>query len=356
MMEKRIEFADSDIRKDFFEYLKKNCEIEVWNVLYRKFDITRSIFQNYRYGILTIPEKLFETFLLHFSEEQKNHFLSKISKKPSNWGAKLGGKTTAEKYPEQLEKGRALGLKKAIKKRRETSLKYKFDLNMELSNDLCEFIGALIGDGFTGKYGKTYWTELTGDLRLDYNYLTNVMTNYSIQLFNGLAPRTTIVEKKNTIRKIFNSKQLHQILTQRFGFPVGVKCYTIKIPKEIMNSKEEFIFSTVRGIFDTDGCVFFDKRKIYNKAYPRIVFQTASKPLYLQLKESLERHFSLYARKKKTRDIYLIEIYGHKNLKKWMKLIGFSNKRHLDKIEKYFKPIARIELATSTLPTWRSNR
>ncbi|MFH1696029.1 MAG: LAGLIDADG family homing endonuclease [Candidatus Micrarchaeota archaeon] len=298
--------------------------------------------------MLTIPKKLFDVFLAYFSKEQKNYFSSKISKKPSNWGASLGGKTTAEKHPEQLAKGRALGLKKAIKKRREVSLKYKFDLNMELSNNLCEFIGALIGDGFTSKYGKTYWTELTGDLTLDYNYLTNVMTDYSILLFNGLAPRTTIVKKKNTIRKIFHSKQLHQILTQRFGFPAGVKCYTIKIPEEIMNSKEEFIFSTIRGIFDTDGCVFFDKRKIYNKAYPRIVLQTTSEQLYLQLRRFLKKHFSLYARKKSTREIYIVEIYGNKNLKKWMKLIGFSNKRHLSKIEEYFKPERGVEPLTSS--------
>ena len=348
-MEERVEFADFEIRKEFFQELKKNCEIKSWDELDKKFNVPRSIFQNYRYGILTIPKKLFETFLEYFSEEQKNYFSLSTSKKPSNWGAVLGGKTTIRKHPEIFKKGRKIGLKKILSNPKlGGGLKYDFDLNMPLSRELCEFIGALIGDGFTSKYKKNYWTELTGDSNLDYDYLTNVMTNYSLHIFNGLKPRTTLVKKSNTIRKIFHSKKLHEMLTERFGFPAGVKCYTIKIPKEIMNSKEDFIFSTIRGIFDTDGCVFFDKRKIYKKYYPRIILQTVSKELYLQLKAFLENYFSLYSTEKKNRKIFSIEIYGNKNLEKWMKLIGFSNKRHLDKIDKYFKPERGVEPLTSS--------
>ena len=57
-----------------------------------------------------------------------------------------------------------------------------------------------------------------------------------------------------------------------------------------------------------------------------------SKPLYNQLKNILSKEFKLYSRFYSHRNVYVVEIYGYSNLKKWMSLIGFSNKRHLDKI------------------------
>lgn len=61
-----------------------------------------------------------------------------------------------------------------------------------------------------------------------------------------------------------------------------------------MQSKDELVRATIRGIFDTDGCVFIDKRKSYKLYYPRIALQTVSKDLYNQLVSYLSRHFSLY--------------------------------------------------------------
>lgn len=125
MQDERIEFADSEVRTEFFEELKKNCEIEVWDELYKKFNVSRSVFQNYRYGIRTLPNKLFKIFLKYFSKEQKNYFLSKINKKPSNWGASLGGKTTAEKHPEQFEKARKIAIKRSYM--RSNDFKHPFE-------------------------------------------------------------------------------------------------------------------------------------------------------------------------------------------------------------------------------------
>ena len=127
------------------------------------------------------------------------------------------------------------------------------------------------------------------------------------------------------------------LLSKRFGFiPGGGKSISVKIPKEIIGSGEKFINSTIRGIFDTDGCVFLDKRKIYKNIYPRITLQMISKELHEQLKSYLLGKFSLYCAEKDIEEknrAYYIEVYGIKQLKKWMGLIGFSNKRHLDKVK-----------------------
>ena len=91
--------------------------------------------------------------------------------------------------------------------------------------------------------------------------------------------------------------------------------------------------ATVRGIFDTDGCVFLDKRDPYKKPYPRITLQLSSQKLINQLENHLSRNFKLYVNRN-NRDGYrnYIEIYGHGQLEMFLKQIGFSNKRHLSKI------------------------
>lgn len=168
----------------------------------------------------------------------------------------------------------------------------------------------------------------------------------------GLKFHTSFPKASNSIRTINNSKFLSFLLTKRFGFPLGVKCHAVKIPEEIINSETTFVFATIRGIFDTDGCVFIDKRNAYKNPYPRITFVTVSKQLYLQLKAFLENYFSLYCAKKMPAESeynrsprYEITIYGKKQLEKWVQLIGFSNERHLSKI-KTLKPMEGIEPST----------
>jgi intein/homing endonuclease len=119
----------------------------------------------------------------------------------------------------------------------------------------------------------------------------------------------------------------------KIGFNKGKKAHDVRIP-QIIVSDSEFMKYTVRGIFDTDGCLFFDKRKGYKSYYPRITIQVTSEELIDQLKEYLSKSFSLYINKT-NRDCCrnTLEIYGHEQLERFLKDIGFSNKRHLDKIQ-----------------------
>lgn len=58
-----------------------------------------------------------------------------------------------------------------------------------------------------------------------------------------------------------------------------------------------------------------------------------------------DRKKLLYKGKTKIFKGHRIQISGRKNLEKWMKLIGFRNKRHLDKYKKV--GTARFEFADS---------
>ena len=207
---------------------------------------------------------------------------------------------------------------------------------MELTEDLCEVIGAYMGDGCTyNSKGCNYLIQFSGDSTLDLEYYAKTIGPTINKLFMA---KTSIkkVNGKNAIRVNIYSKRLYYFLKLFFNLNSNKKAKIIYIPDKIFDNKKN-LHALIRGLFDTDGGVFLDKRKRYNKPYPRIIFHTISKRLHSQLMTYLSKDFKIYSYKRNYKnpnhnDCYSIEIYGHKQLRRWMKLIGFSNKRHLSKI------------------------
>ncbi|HLC66075.1 MAG TPA: LAGLIDADG family homing endonuclease [Candidatus Nanoarchaeia archaeon] len=197
----------------------------------------------------------------------------------------------------------------------------------QLNREICEFIGAFIGDGFLGKYDRSYVVGLAGDSRLDYEYLAEHMQKLLLRNFSGIRPHIYVRSDENSMALKVYSKNFFGYMCS-LGFSPGRKSRTVTIPKEIM-CRHEFMSATVRGIFDTDGCVYWGKRSSYAKPYPRITLQVASQPLIRQLQQFLERDFWLYVnlRNRDGKRNYL-EIYGHEQYKRFLKEIGFSNIRH----------------------------
>lgn len=218
-------------------------------------------------------------------------------------------------------------------KTKRSHLKYNFNEDMELTTELCEFIGAIIGDGSLEKFPRTGRVQITGDRSLDKDYYINYLSNISKFLFN--IP-SRIYEKENTIRLNIYSKKLFEMMSQRFEIPPGKKAYTVIIPDEIFSSEMKFINATLRGIFDTDGGVSFDKRKIYKQPYIRINHTSASKGLIKQISKILWAQDINHSIHKKD-NTYMIQINGKRMVRLFVKKIDFSNNRHKDKIKKHFQ-------------------
>lgn len=203
---------------------------------------------------------------------------------------------------------------------------------IQLNEEICEFVGAFIGDGYLSRYGKEgIVVGIAGNASLDGEYLKEHLTGLIQKYFPLVRPSFCYRRDENTLQLRFYSKELSGFLIS-LGFSPGIKTRTIKIPSSIEQDKI-LLYATIRGIFDTDGCLFFDRRTRYKTPYPRIVIQIASIPLITQLEKHLSADFSLYV-DKSNRDgkRNTLEIYGHKQLQRFLKLIGFSNKRHLSKI------------------------
>ena len=214
----------------------------------------------------------------------------------------------------------------------------KFDLNMPLSVELCEFIGAFIGDGFTNKYGRHHLVEFTGDARQDKEYLLNHIGKNANALF-ALHYCPYFSKAHNGMRIRFHNKQLFQFLTERFGMPKGKKCYTVKIPNEVLVARSELLSATIRGIFDTDGGLYIDNRPIYRKPYLRMELHMINPPLLNQVQTHLEK---VGVKSKILSGGTRLQIMGKENVSDYLKKIGFSNRRHLDRLSKYDQEMIKL--------------
>ncbi|NQV09501.1 hypothetical protein HQ529_06655 [Candidatus Woesearchaeota archaeon] len=319
-LSKRVFFPEDKLRKEFFNKLKNL--FGSWKEIRIHFNIYKSRLEKFRDGSTSIPKVQFLNFLSYFGKKEKELFLNQIILKDKNWGRMKGGITTYKKYSYIFEIGRRIGAKK-------NKTKYHFPFDVPLTSNLSELMGAFMGDGFTNRYKRNYMIQYTGHATLDNEYLSKRITSIIKEISPNSNPIFT--KKDNTVRLTIYSKEFFNLLTKRFGFVPGKKAYTVIMPSEIINSKnDEIINSCIKGIFDTDGGIFFDKRKEYKKPYMRISLQMESKKLIKQI------HSLLLKRKinsKITSDSRRIQINGLINCKKFIKTIGFSNKRHTSKIK-----------------------
>ncbi|MFH1255666.1 MAG: hypothetical protein V1494_00065 [Candidatus Diapherotrites archaeon] len=237
----RIYFDNPKDRSEFFDSLRKASGACSWRGLAEKFGLGRGHFQRYQYGQATMPLERFNLFLASLPKEKQAFFIGKISARPDNWGAVKGGVNNLKRNRTQI----LLRLDKVRQTARAKRESTPVDLSLPLSAELCELIGAIIGDGcidgYVGKNGTSkYHINITGHSELDRAYLTSNISSIVNALFE-VNPKAYFRNDSKTIVLNIYSKQIFLLLTKRFGFPAGVKTYSVKIPEEIVNSCAEFI-------------------------------------------------------------------------------------------------------------------
>ncbi len=90
----------------------------------------------------------------------------------------------------------------------------------------------------------------------------------------------------------------------------------------------------VRGLIDTDGCVFIHRHKVGTTTYQhlRISFSSKSHPLLDSISKVLDiekiKHYVSHK-------FGTINIYDLSHIKKYVKKIGFSNLKHINKYQTY---------------------
>jgi hypothetical protein len=200
---------------------------------------------------------------------------------------------------------------------------------MQLNKNLSELIGAIIGNGniYDGK--RTKYVEITGNSIQDRTYFNGRLDSI-ISSELGYTPRIYI--RGNAIRLRINKRSFVRYL-KVIGMPIGKgKSLIVKIPCSIAK-RWDLARNCIRGIFDTDGSVYFDKRHVYATPYPRMDLHLNNLGLVYQIYDMLSSHGFNPRISTKKGSLYL---NGVNEIMHYLNTIDFSNYKHLAKV-KYLK-------------------
>ena len=204
-----------------------------------------------------------------------------------------------------------------------------------MSELLAEEIGWHLGDGSMNWYNGKGLYQLRGHLKDDRAHYEMVIKSAFEKLFDI---KVNLREMKSTGVYGFQlwSDELVRF-KQSLGLPLGPKGEYF-IPQEILN-KKKFIISVIRGIFDTDGMLFLEKKR--DSLYPRIEIKQTSKLLSDQLYQELLNlgfRVTMYIDGRgndKWLPLYVISVRGHQMLLNWFQMIKPNNPKHNKKYEFY---------------------
>jgi intein/homing endonuclease len=317
-MEKRIYFKSKKIRKLFFKKVLEINKIQKWVDFIKKFSISRKTLDNYKNGKLTIPADFYNRITSQFDSKLLQFFEENILYRESNWGSIKGGKSTYFNHIEIFELGRKI----AIEKRQKEII--KFNINMPITKELSYFIGLFIGDGFTNKYDGHYLLQFVGNKEKESKFYSEVITKISQKLFN-VSPVIKDIFGQNAIRINFYSKNLFLLITNRFKIKAGRKSKEVLIPDEILNSSKDVLLSCIAGIYDAEGCFYFDKRQNYKSPYPAIALHMNNPCLIKQISNIFSKNNIKHSH---TLNFSTLYIYGKANVNNFLSNIKLLNPKY----------------------------
>ncbi len=188
------------------------------------------------------------------------------------------------------------------------------------SKDLAEFFGIMMGDG---GINNIWQANITVNFISDFKYSQYI----SILCKKLFRVEPAIRKRKNSNALVISlaSISIVDFLVSN-GLPRGNKLKNgLHIPKWILD-KPSYRKACVRGLIDTDGCMFIHKHKVKGKRYDNIglTFTAYDPGLVLEVAGILDEFGISPHISKRERDIYL---YQADSVLKYLKIFGTSNNR-----------------------------
>jgi len=216
----------------------------------------------------------------------------------------------------------------------------------DLTPELAEFIGIMVGDGHISNRirkdrnsGQVYEIQIHGNIK-DKKYYSKYVNTIIFNLFN-IKFKIHLLQSRNAVLLLRNSKAIHSSLKYYFELPSRKD--NIEVPKIIMQSSEEIKTAFLRGFFDADGC-FVVKYK--PNSYPVVQAASKSSQLINEIAEVLAqvnipsctfKDDKYYGKRNKRYITHCINVNGRKRVEKYMNSIGFSNKNKIEKYRKFIE-------------------
>ncbi|MBU0629283.1 MAG: hypothetical protein KKC75_08920 [Nanoarchaeota archaeon] len=199
---------------------------------------------------------------------------------------------------------------------------------------LAEFIGILLGDGSLclkdGIVNTNNRLKITLNKTDDAPYIL-----YIKNLIKDLLGIEPIVKprqyEKNTVDVFIFNKNIILFLIDEIGLKLSPKWGRAIIPKEFLS--RNLGLYVLRGYFDTDGALVTTNNN--GTIYPRLEMKICPSPMQNQFITLLNQYCFNFGVYKIGKGKVRIQLNGKNELKKWIKLVGFSNKKHISKIKRF---------------------
>lgn len=195
------------------------------------------------------------------------------------------------------------------------------------SKGLAELLGILFGDGHISDYQASITTSSVTDWRH-----AHFVKNLFERLFSV---RVTLSKRKNenALTLVISSRELVRILKE-FGMPYGNKIRAgLSVPNWIrQNPKYQQAF--LRGLFDTDGCVYLDTHKINGKTYRNIGWTITSyaDTLVTDILEILRGLGFSPTHTRRQRSVFMRK---HADITSYFSKVGTNNPKHFSRYKKF---------------------
>jgi intein/homing endonuclease len=288
MEQERIQFPKGK-QKEFISEAKK-LSGKSWKTAGEAFCINNNTFQTYWKEKTRLSKKDFEKICQKLTLDStwvmprynaKNLFLD--PRRPNCGGTKNLWRAKIQSRPENItysNENTKLDCTQVCFSKRD--IEKKINLPKEITSLLAEEIGTGIGDGFISN--KKYEYRLKGNKKDEKEYYEGFVKPMFKDLYNmDLA----IKDYEKTVGFEAYSQALWEFKTKVIGLPEAPK-RTIKIPETLKIKNKEVLCSLMRGLFDTDGTIYFRSQGRNKAYYPVITFTTISKGLAEDMIEILK--------------------------------------------------------------------
>ena len=204
------------------------------------------------------------------------------------------------------------------------------------NEDLAEIVGAILGDGHImfhkkGKKIGVYQINITGHKELDKDYHLNYLRKKFKSLFN-INTKEVLARKSNGRHLIIYSRELVNFFIN-MGLKSGDKIQNQTTIPHWIFKETKYLRVCVRGLIDTDGSVFRMSRRDSNLI--RIGFTNHDRTL---LNDTREAFIQLGFHPSKIIKNRTFCISKQNEIAKYLKEVGFSNKKHKDRLRQFKAP------------------
>ncbi len=299
-----------------------------WSVLSEHLQVSPKAFENWYRGERLLPEKIFK----NLTKLSKYH-IEYFELLPDNWGQIKGGRRNIELN------GRFIGTLEDRRKPRNKGIRVaKYFPLPNYSEDLAEFIGIMLGDGGISK----------NDISITLGYSTDKeYVPYITRLIQSIFKSKVGLYRppnQDVIRiRFYGINLIKNLLTLGLVQGNKIKQENFSIPSWILGN-DSYAKNCIRGLIDTDGCIFRKVRRESNGIEYRsigIKFTSASESLLLSSIEIFNHLGFKIARS--GRDLYLS---GKEHITRYVQEIGFSNPKHLNKYKAFLPSYGWIKVAS----------